>query len=111
MCASDCARFPRTSMDRPVKLKDLAAALGLSVSTVARALAGSPRIGKATSERVRAEARQQGYVADLAARAMRQGTASLVGFIAPDLQNEFYATAARAVSAHCQERGLQLVLA
>ena len=98
-------------MDRPVKLKDLATALSLSVSTVARALAGSPRIGKATSERVRAEARQQGYVADLAARAMRQGTASLVGFIAPDLQNEFYATAARAVSAHCQERGLQLVLA
>jgi DNA-binding LacI/PurR family transcriptional regulator len=98
-------------MNRPVKLKDLAEALGLAVSTVARALAGSPRIGKATTDRVLAEAKRQGYVADQAARAMRQGTASLVGFVAPDLQNEFYATAARAVSMHCQQRGLQLVLA
>lgn len=96
---------------KPVTLANLAATLGLSVSTVARALADSPRIGKATTERVKAEAHRQGYVADLAARAMRQGTSSLVGFVAPDLQNEFYATAARAVSDHCQQRGLQLVLA
>lgn len=96
---------------KPVTLANLAATLGLSVSTVARALADSPRIGKATTERVKVEAKQQGYVADQAARAMRQGTTSLVGFVAPDLQNEFYATAARAVSDHCQQRGLQLVLA
>jgi len=98
-------------MDRPVKLKDLADELDLAVSTVARALAGSTRIGKATTERVHAEAKRRGYVADESARAMRRGTASLVGFVAPDLQNEFYATAARAVSMHCQQRGLQLVLA
>jgi DNA-binding LacI/PurR family transcriptional regulator len=96
---------------KPVTLANLAMTLDLSVSTVARALADSPRIGKATTERVKAEAQRQGYVADQAARAMRQGTSSLVGFVAPDLQNEFYATAARAVSDHCQQRGLQLVLA
>ncbi len=105
------ARCQPRMMSRPVKLSDLAATLSLSVSTVARALADSPRIGKATTERVRAEAQRQGYVADQAARTMRHGTASLVGFVAPDLQNEFYATAARAVADHCQERGLQLVLA
>lgn len=97
-------------MNSAIKLKDLAAALDLSISTVARALADSPRIGKATTERVKAEALRQGYVVDLAARAMRQGTSSLIGFIAPDLQNDFYATAARAVSVWCQERGLQLVV-
>lgn len=97
-------------MNQPVTLKDLATELGLSVSTIARALADSPRIGKATRERVKAAAEERGYVVDLAARAMRQGTSSLVGFIAPDLQNDFYATAARAVSMHCQERGLQLVV-
>jgi DNA-binding LacI/PurR family transcriptional regulator len=97
-------------MNSPIKLKDLAAALELSISTVARALADSPRIGKETTQRVKAEALRQGYVVDLAARAMRQGTSSLIGFIAPDLQNDFYATAARAVSVWCQERGLQLVV-
>lgn len=97
-------------MNQPVTLKDIAIALALSVSTVARALADSPRIGKATRERVKAEAERRGYVVDQAARAMRQGTSSLIGFIAPDLQNDFYATAARAVSMRCQERGLQLVV-
>lgn len=97
-------------MRTTVTLKDIAAALGLSVSTIARALADSPRIGQATRERVKAEADRRGYVVDQAARTMRRGTASLVGFIAPDIQNDFYATAARAVSAHCQERGLQLVV-
>ena len=85
-------------MKSPVTMKDLADALGLSVSSVARALADSPRIGKATIERVKAEALRRGYVVDQAARAMRQGTSSLVGFIAPDLQNDFYSTAARAIS-------------
>jgi LacI family transcriptional regulator len=97
-------------MNSPVTMKDLAQALGLSVSSVARALADSPRIGKATRERVKAEAQKRGYVVDQAARAMRQGTSSLVGFIAPDLQNDFYSTAARAISERCQERGLQLVV-
>lgn len=97
-------------MRQSVTLKDLATALELSVSTVARALADSPRIGQATRERVKAEAERRGYLVDQAARAMRQGTSSLVGFIAPDLQNDFYATAASAVSVRCQQRGLQLVV-
>lgn len=97
-------------MKNPVTLKDIATELGLSVSTVARALEGSTRIGQATRERVKAEAERRGYVVDSAARAMRQGTSSLIGFITPDLQNDFYATAARAVSTQCQERGLQLLV-
>jgi DNA-binding LacI/PurR family transcriptional regulator len=97
-------------MSQSVTLKDLATELELSVSTVARALAGSSRISQATRERVKAEADRRGYVVHQAARAMRQGTSSLIGFIAPDLQNDFYATAARAVSLRCQERGLQLVV-
>lgn len=98
-------------MKTAVKQKDIAAALGLSISTVARALAGSPRIGRETTERVRLEAEKRGYVVDQSARAIRQGTSSLVGLIAPDLQNDFYATVARALSERCRERGLQLVVA
>jgi LacI family transcriptional regulator, galactose operon repressor len=89
-------------MTSPVTQKDIALALGLSVSTIARSLAGSPRIGKATRERVRAEAETRGYIVDEAARSMRQGTSSLVGLIAPDLQNDFYTTVARAVTERCR---------
>ncbi|MBL8832523.1 MAG: LacI family DNA-binding transcriptional regulator, partial [Rhodospirillales bacterium] len=61
-------------MARQMKMKDLALALGLSVATVSRALAGSERISQKTRARVRAAAERHGYVIDLAARTMRSGT-------------------------------------
>ncbi len=98
-------------MPRQMKMKDLALALDLSVATVSRALAGSPRISQKTKARVRAAAERHGYVIDLAARTMRSGTSSIVGLLLPDIENDFYSTAAKAIADCCQERGAQLVLA
>lgn len=98
-------------MTRPTKMKDIAQALGLSVATVSRALAGSSRISEATQARVREAAERDGYVVDLAARTMRSGTSSIVGLLLPDIENDFYSTAAKAIADCCRERGAQLVLA
>jgi LacI family transcriptional regulator len=98
-------------MKRPPTMKDIAAELELSVSTVARSLADSPRISRETRARVVSTAERLGYVVDLAARAMRSGTSSIVGLIVPDIRNDFYSTAAKAIADCCQERGHQLVLA
>lgn len=98
-------------MKRPVNMKDIAAELGLSVSTVARALADSPRISHETRARVSGAADRLGYVVDFAARAMRSGTSSIMGLLVPDIRNDFYSTAAKAIADCCQERGVQLVLA
>lgn len=98
-------------MKRPTTMKDIATALDLSVSTVARALAGSTRISRETRVKVNATAERLGYVVDLAARAMRSGTSAIVGLIVPDIRNDFYSTAAKAIADCCQERGRQLVLA
>ena len=93
-----------------VTIKDIARALGVSPSTVTRALAGNPRISAATIRRVRERAEAMGYVADSSARAMQSGTSSLVGLLMPDIQNNFYSTMARAAAQHCLSQGLQLVL-
>lgn len=98
-------------MNPPVTMKDLARSLGLSVSTVARALADSPRISRETRTRVAEAAERQGYVVDQAARAMRSGTSAMVGLLVPDIQNDLYSTAAKAIAACCRERGVQMVLA
>jgi LacI family transcriptional regulator len=99
------------AVTRQVKMKDIAQSLGLSVATVSRALAGSPRISQKTQARVRAAADRHGYVVDLAARTMRSGTSSIVGLLLPDIENDFYSTAAKAIADCCRERGAQLVLA
>ena len=98
-------------MSRPVTIKDLARELDLSVSTVGRALAGSAQISVETRTRVQSAAQKRGYVAHSGARAMRSGRSTLVGLLIPDIRNDFYGTAAKALAECCDAAGFQLVLA
>ena len=93
-----------------VTIKDIARSLGVSPSTVTRALAGHGRISAETVRRVRECAEAMGYGADSSARAMQSGTSALIGLLMPDIQNNFYSTMARAAAVLCQRRGFQMVL-
>lgn len=98
-------------MGHEVTLKDVARALDLSISTVARALADHPQISEQTKARVRAAASTLGYVAHSAARAVRRGRSTLIGLIIPDVENEFYGTLAKALAQCCDLAGFQMLLA
>lgn len=98
-------------MAHAVTLKDVAKALDLSISTVARALADHPQISEQTKARVRSSASSLGYVAHSAARAMRRGHSTLIGLIIPDVENEFYGTLAKALAQCCDQAGFQMLLA
>lgn len=94
----------------PVTIKDIAKKLSLAHTTVSRALNDHPRISPDTKERVRCAAKDLGYIANLGARSMRRGTANVVGLIVPDIQNEFYSAAARAMAEQCTASGYHLIL-
>lgn len=94
----------------PVTLKALAAHLGLSHSTVSRALSDSESISPETKARVRKAARDFSYVANSGARLMRAGHSPVIGLLVPDITNEFYAAVARILAEECSERGRPLVL-
>ncbi len=66
-----------------VTLKDLAANLGLSITTVSRALAGYSDVAAATRRRVREAAEEMGYVPDATARRLRTGRTDTIGFVIP----------------------------
>lgn len=55
-------------MGKPVRLQDIAKALGLAKGTVSMALRGNPRIAASTRARVAAAAERMGYVPDPALR-------------------------------------------
>jgi DNA-binding LacI/PurR family transcriptional regulator len=93
-----------------VTAQDVADRLGLSVSTIGRALADDPRISATTKARVRTAAESLGYVANAAAQIMRGGSSKLVGLVLPDIRNVFYATIAQALSACCNREGYHLAL-
>jgi LacI family transcriptional regulator len=94
-----------------VTIKDIARLVGVSSSTVARALNDHPNISDGTKVKVREAARQLGYVVHSAARLMRGEASTVIGLTVPDVENDFYATLARAVAEVCRESGFQLVLA
>lgn len=93
-----------------ITTKDIAARLGLAVSTVGRALADDPRISEPTKARVLKAAEEMGYVGNRAARMMRGASSNTVGLVIPDIRNSFYATIAHELSANMAAHGLQLML-
>jgi LacI family transcriptional regulator len=66
-----------------VTLKDLASNLGLSITTVSRALAGYGDVAPATRQRVLEAAQQMGYVPDVTARRLQKGRTDTLGFVIP----------------------------
>lgn len=93
-----------------VAAKHVAERLGVSVSTVGRAMADDPRISAETKARVCRMAKELGYVGNTAARIMRGGSSKQIGLILPDVTNDFYATIAQALSECCESEGYRLVL-
>ncbi len=66
-----------------MKLKELSNLLGLSQTTVSRALNGYPEVSEATRKRVRAVADAQGYHANIPARALATGRSMAIGHVIP----------------------------
>jgi LacI family transcriptional regulator len=66
-----------------VTLKDLAAKLDLSITTVSRALAGYGDVAESTRRRVLQAAEEMGYVPDVTARRLRKGRTDTIGFVMP----------------------------
>jgi len=70
-----------------VKLRDIAQATGLTVSTVSKALNHSAEISKATTDRVWETAREMGYVF----KKPENPSLRTIGVIAPEVRSHYYA--------------------
>jgi DNA-binding LacI/PurR family transcriptional regulator len=99
--------------DRPVTMKDVARAAGVSQSTVSRILSDTPlplSISDATRGRVHAAARSLGYRPNPFARALRGAPSMLLGAIVRDITDPFLAAATEALSLDARRLGYNIVL-
>jgi LacI family transcriptional regulator, galactose operon repressor len=80
-------------------IKDVAAAAGVSQSTVSRALSMPELVSPATRARVQAAARALGYQPNRAARGLITGRTGNLGLVVPDLANPFFASVVKGVQA------------
>jgi LacI family transcriptional regulator len=91
-------------------VKDIAAAVGVSVATVSNVFNGRPNVGRATRRKVLRVAKQMGYRPNRAAQAMRTGRTRAIGLVLPDLTNPFFPELAQAVENTARRRGLLVCL-
>ncbi|MEQ8241182.1 MAG: LacI family DNA-binding transcriptional regulator [Cyclobacteriaceae bacterium] len=77
-------------MSSYVTIMDIAKELGVSHSTVSRALRDHPRISKKTIAKVKKLADERGYWSNDAVRNITQGHSGIIGIIVPDLSIPFF---------------------
>jgi LacI family transcriptional regulator len=94
----------------PPTIKQLATLLGLSHSTVSRALNGRPGIHLETRARVKEAALRLGYVANDAARMLKERLSSVIGLVVPNIRNRFYSSVAKTMADAASKQSCQVML-
>jgi LacI family transcriptional regulator len=101
---------PPTKGGQRATLHDVAARVGVSVSTVSRVVTGAVVVEPATAEKVRAAIAELGYRPNLLARSFRRRVTHTVGLLVPDNSNPFFAELARATEDAGFAEGYSVVL-
>lgn len=92
-------------------LHDVAAAARVSTATAARALGGYGSVSPEVHERVATAAAKLGYRLNSLARSMITGTTNTIGLVVADIENPFFARAARGIADVAHESGYEVLLA
>ncbi|MEE8593780.1 MAG: LacI family DNA-binding transcriptional regulator [Candidatus Bipolaricaulota bacterium] len=93
-----------------VTIKDIAKELGISASTVSRALSDSPLVNAETKRAVLQVAERLGYQRNELARALVMGSSGAVGLLVPDITNPFFSDIARGVGEVADGKGAGVIL-
>ena len=96
--------------NRPLTLRDVSEASGVSEMTVSRVLRNRGDVSAATREKVLATAKQLGYVPNKIAGALASQRVNLVAVIIPSLSNMVFPEVLSAISAVLEETDLQPVV-
>ena len=98
------------SNKRPLTLRDVSEASGVSEMTVSRVLRNKGDVSQATRDRVQDAARALGYVPNKIAGALASQRVNLVGVIIPSLKNMVFPEVLSGVSAALEGTDLQPVV-
>src|SRR5260370_27418269 len=94
----------------PVRMKDIARDLGVSVVTVSKVLRNHVDIGEETRARILKRMKELNYRPNLAARALVTGRSFSIGMVVPDLIHPFFATLATGMSKVLRSQGYGLIM-
>ena len=97
-----------------ITMKDIARELGVSISTVSRALKDSPRISAAQKERIQAFARAHNFCPNVIGEALRYSRTQpmkVIGVIIPEFAHYFFSSVLSGIEDEASARGYRVMVA
>ncbi len=96
---------------RHLSLKDLAAELNISISTVSRALKNHPDISPELTRKIQELAKVRNYTPNPLAMGLLKQETHMIGVIVPDLVTHFYSSIISGIESYAKSRGYFILLA
>ena len=93
-----------------VTLKQLALELGLSISTVSKALKDSYEINEKTIERVKSLAQKYNYKPNKIALNLKNRQTKTIGVVIPNILNYFFAKVLLGIEEEANKQGYQIII-
>src|SRR3954452_12544506 len=94
----------------PVRLKDIARELNVSVMTVSKVVRECADVGAETRSRVLAKIKEMNYQPNWVARSLAARRTFMIGLIVPDLMHSFFAEIAKGVAETIRPLGYDVVI-
>ncbi len=94
-----------------VSLKDLAREIGVSISTVSRALNNHPDISLAMTLKIQKLAAERNYTPNPLAMGLLKQATRMIGVIVPDLVTHFYSSIISGIEQVAEEKGYYILIA
>ncbi len=96
-------------MKSKATLKQIAKELGVSVSTVSKALNGSPEISEPTKQRVQEYAKLKNYKPNVIGLNLKNRSTKTIGVIIPNILNSFFAKVFTGIEKVADEKGYKVI--
>lgn len=97
-------------MFEPVTIKDIAKALGLSTSTVSRALRDTHEISAATKKIVLEYAKEIGYQPNPIALSLKERRSKSIGVVVSEVANSYFSQAINGIESIAYDRGYHVII-
>ena len=95
---------------RQVTMKEIAKKLGVSVSTVSRALQDSPELHPETKRKIVEAAKEMNYRPNLLAQSLRISRSKTLGVLVPEITSHFFASCISGIQDTANTRGYNVII-
>jgi LacI family transcriptional regulator len=93
-----------------VTMKEIAKKLGVSVSTISRALKDSPELHPETKRKIVEAAKEMNYQPNLLAQSLRISRSKTLGVIVPEITSHFFASCISGIQDTANTRGYNVII-